>query len=133
MVRSPEGAGVWRGGVIMHAWLARGVSYRRRLTPVLLGGAARHRLRAILPLAVVVDPDELDLGALHEHPAVLDAGEVAEDILAAIVGHDEPVALLVPAFGSALLRLPILEGRRRCDERPRPASDPRLKSLGQPG
>jgi hypothetical protein len=103
MGRSPQGSGEWRGRVMMmHAWLAGGASSGRGLTPGILGGAARHRLRAILALAVIVGPDELDLGALLEALAILDAGKVAEDIFATVVRHDETEALFsVPAFGSA--------------------------------
>ena len=65
-----------------------------------LGGAAGHLLRTLLALALVERLHELDLGALDEALAVLDAREVAEEVLATVVRLDEAEALLVPALGN---------------------------------
>ena len=47
--------------------------------------------------ALVERLDVLNLGALNEALAVLDRREVAEEVLASVVGLDEAEALLVPA------------------------------------
>ena len=58
----------------------------------LVGGAARHVLRLVLALALVVPLDELDLVALAEGAAVLDHAEVAEEVGPAVVRPDEAEA-----------------------------------------
>lgn len=60
-------------------------------------------LGAGLALALVVGLIVIDAGALGEHVAVGDGGEVAEDILAAVVGGDESEAAVVPATSDTSL------------------------------
>ena len=72
--------------------------------PVSLGlsPAARHVFGAVLPLAVVVHFFVLNLVALAQAVAVFDHRDMAEDVLAAVKGLDEPEAPGVPLAGLAL-------------------------------
>ena len=61
-----------------------GVALRAAGAAGLLGRAAGHVLRAVAARALVLALDEADLGALDEAVAVLDGGDVAEEVLAAV-------------------------------------------------
>ena len=83
-----------------------GVALRAARAAGLLGRAAGHVLRAVAARALVLALDEADLGALDEAVAVLDGRDVAEEVLAAVVGLDEAeAALALPAEGHARLLL----------------------------
>mmetsp|Transcript_64773 Transcript_64773/g.148319 ORF Transcript_64773/g.148319 Transcript_64773/m.148319 type:complete len:305 (+) Transcript_64773:73-987(+) len=72
----------------------------------LLLGATGHLIGAVLATALVPGLGVLDLAALDEAPPVGDGGEVAEDILAAVVRLDESEPLLVPPERDASLLAP---------------------------
>ena len=64
-----------------------------------LGGAAGHLLSTLLAFALIIGLLELNLGSLDQALAVLDAREVAEEVLTTVVGLDEAETLLIPAEG----------------------------------
>ena len=68
-----------------------------------LRGAAGHLLSALLAPALVERLDKVNLGSLDQALAVLDRREVAEEVLATVVGLDEAEALLVPPAGDTRL------------------------------
>merc|ERR1719181_2551997 len=68
--------------------------------------AAAHLVRAGLAAAIIEDLEVSDARALDEAVAVLDGRDVAEEVLAAVVGLDEAeAALALPAEGHARLLL----------------------------
>eukprot|EP00982_Pelagococcus_subviridis_P014968 31369-Pelagococcus_subviridis.AAC.6 len=74
---------------------------------------ARDVFRAGLPLAIVERFVVIDAAALAEHVAVLDGGEMAEDVLAAAVRRDEAEAAIVPSPRDSRLARAGSAARRR--------------------
>merc|ERR1740115_327734 len=60
-----------------------------------------HVLGAVLATTIVVHDLELHLVALAQAVAVLDAGEVAEHIVASVIRLDKAEASVVPSSGNA--------------------------------
>ena len=67
-----------------------------------MGDASSHSLGAVLSLAVVEDLLELDRAAFLQTVSVLNAGEMAENIFAAVFRLDEAEPAIVPSTGGSL-------------------------------
>jgi hypothetical protein len=72
---------------------------------VLLPTSARHVLGPVLPLAIVEHLVVLNGISHAQHVSVCDHGDVAENVLAAIQGLDEPVTARIPLARLALKTL----------------------------